>query len=64
MLLLGKSLTFEERLMPIARAELCALLKAIAENMDPEVAAHRAELEAAVQAELEEQHRTSYGAFA
>lgn len=63
MQLLGKPLTFEERLMPIARAELAALLKAIAENMDPEVAAHRAELEAGLELELEYQHRTRYGAF-
>lgn len=50
--------------MPIARAELCALLQAIAENLDPEVAAHRAELEAAHQAELEYHNQTRYGAFA
>lgn len=50
--------------MDIARAELMALLYAVAQNMDQEVAAERAQLQDEIQAELEYQNRTRYGAFA
>jgi hypothetical protein len=50
--------------MDIARAELMALLYAVAQNMNPEVAAQRAQLNAEIQAELEYHNRTRYGTFA
>lgn len=69
--------TFEERLLPIAQAELCALLKAHAEKVD---AAEKAaileqqleelriyteamDLEEAIQTELQIENQKTFGAW-
>lgn len=68
---------FEERLMPIAQAELCALLKAHAEKMDADEKAiilaeqleelrlytEALDLEEAIQTELQVANQETFGAW-
>lgn len=61
------ALTFEERLRPIALAELCQLLKARAEDIEADELARIAEeveLEAGVQDALQAENQETFGGWA